>query len=484
MRSLAPVLLAGLLGGLAALAFRAPERDFLLGGVQVNEPDHAVWVEALERSGMNAVAVTVYAHQGDWDSANLWFDDEDPWVVAEARAARARGLEVVLVLRVALDHAFPRNKFLWHGMIQPRTEADLDEWFRRYGAFVERWASIAEREGIGVVAIASELNSLTNTVPVAELPVLEEYWTNAEKVERERRRVLAHREAIERRDVEVRGFPGYESLAAYLVDRDRAHAEWAKQVAWAGEPDALERVNARRRLLAGHWSGIVERARAAFPGTLTYAANFDQYEFVSFWDRLDAIGINAYFPLRRHSLEGLGEEDLRAHLTAGWSRVLSGLDAFRARRGLGDRPVLFTELGYVRRANSTIQPWAASGFSVLPSRGGERLMIWEEQPPSRRERALALAALYDAHLARGGEPLAGILYWKLTTDPGHEAIEPFALVLGDGARPDGASEPDPLLAEMTRFTRRLPFDLWKRGVAERWREWTRRSDAADGTESG
>ncbi len=478
MRVFAPVLLAALLGGLAALGRGGPEREFLLGGIQVNEPDHAVWAETLERSGMNAVAVTVYAHQGDWDSANLWYDEEEPWVVAEARAARARGLEVVLVLRVALDHAFPRNKFLWHGMIQPRSEDDLDEWFRRYGAFVARWAEIAEREGIGVLAVASELNSLTNTVPVAELPVLEEYWTHAEKVERERRRVLAHAETIEARNLSVRGNPGYESLEGYLGDRDRAHVEWAEQTTWLGEPDALERINARRALLAERWAEVIEGARAAYSGTLTYAANFDQYEFVSFWDRLDAIGINAYFPLRRWALAGLGEEDLLAHLTAGWSRVLSGLESFRAARGLGDRPVLFTELGYVRRANSTIQPWAASGFSVLPSRQGERLMVWEEQPPSRRERALALRALYDAHLARGGEPLAGILYWKLTTDPGHEEIEPFALVIGEKARAGEAGEPDPLLAEMTRFTRRLPFDLWKRRLAERWRELWHGSAAA------
>ena len=127
---------------------------------------------------MNTVAVTVYAKQGDWDSTNLWWEQEEPWVIAEARAARRRGLDVVLVLRVALDHAFERNKFFWHGMIMPDSDQALDLWFDRYSDYVLKWARIADEEGIDVLAIGSELNSLTNTVPVDELPALEEYWSN------------------------------------------------------------------------------------------------------------------------------------------------------------------------------------------------------------------------------------------------------------------------------------------------------------------
>ena len=54
------------------------EEPFLLGGIQVNEPDHERWVATLEQVGMNTVAVTVYAHQGDWASDHLWWADEEP----------------------------------------------------------------------------------------------------------------------------------------------------------------------------------------------------------------------------------------------------------------------------------------------------------------------------------------------------------------------------------------------------------------------
>ena len=47
-----------------------PVPSFFLGGIQVNEPDHAQWTHVLTEVGMNTVAVTIYARQGDWDSDN------------------------------------------------------------------------------------------------------------------------------------------------------------------------------------------------------------------------------------------------------------------------------------------------------------------------------------------------------------------------------------------------------------------------------
>jgi hypothetical protein len=204
---------------------------FLLGGIQVNEEDHGRWVAALDAAGMNAVAVTVYAKQGDWDSDDLWFEAEEPWVVHEVRQARRAGLDAVLVLRVALDHAYPRNKYLWHGMIMPRTQAELERWFRRYREFALRWAEVAEREGIAVLAIASELNSMTNSVPVDEIPELEEYYANSEKVARENAKILEHEATIDREHLWVRGFDPQESVTALLDERAAVESAWARRVA-------------------------------------------------------------------------------------------------------------------------------------------------------------------------------------------------------------------------------------------------------------
>jgi hypothetical protein len=436
--------------GVVVRSSRTADRTFFLGGIQVNEPDHEAWVRTLDEVGMNTVAVTVYARQGDWDSANLWFDDEAPWVVNEIRVAKAHRLKVVLVLRVALDHAFERNRFFWHGMIMPRTAAQLGEWFDRYTIFVSRWAAIAEQEGVDILALGSEMNTLTNTVEVDELPVLEEYWSNEEKVQWEQEKVLAHAQEIEERHLRVRGQENYESLEFFLSDEAAAHRQWARQISWLEEDDPLARINERRRHLETYWRRLIRKARASYSGRLTYAANFDQFEFVGFWDELDLLAINAYFPLRRSYEPNLGHDELAARLEAGWLDVLQRLDEFRRQQGIPRHEVLFSELGYVERTNSTIEPWASNGFSVLPSNDGPRLVVWEDQPPDKTERALAIKGLFNAHMALGGKMLSGILYWKLSTVSSHREIEPFVLVIGD----DGSE--DPMLAELRRFTTDMP----------------------------
>jgi hypothetical protein len=432
--------------GVVVRSYRVADATFFLGGIQVNEPDHEAWVRTLDEVGMNTVAVTVYAHQGDWDSANLWFDDEAPWMVNEIRVAKARGLKVVLVLRVALDHAFERNKFFWHGMIMPRTAAQLGEWFDRYTIFVSRWATIAEQEGVDILAVGSEMNALTNTLEVDALPVLEEYWSNEEKVRWEQEKVLAHSQEIEERHLQVRGQENYESLELFLGDEAAAHRRWARQISWLEEEDPLARINERRRHLETYWRRLIGSVRDIYGGRLTYAANFDQYEFVGFWDELDLLAINAYFPLRGSFEPDLSRDELATRLEAGWRAVLRRLDEFRQQQGIPRHRVLFSELGYVQRANSTIEPWASTGFSVLPSNDGPRLVVWEDQPPDESERALAIRGLFNAKMELGEDLLNGILYWKLSTIPAHREVEPFVLVIGD----EGPE--DPMLEELRRFT--------------------------------
>jgi hypothetical protein len=87
---------------------------------------------------------------------------------------------------------------------------------------------------------------------------------------------------------------------------------------------------------------------------------------------------------------------------------------------------------------------------VLPSNDGPRLVGWEDQPPDKTERALAMKGLFNAHMALGGKMLSGILYWKLSTVSSHREIEPFVLVIG------GDGSEDPMLAELRRFTTDMP----------------------------
>ena len=47
------------------------------------------------------------------------------------------------------------------------------------------------------------------------------------------------------------------------------------------------------------WSNVIDSVRKVYQGKLTYAANWDDYDDVPFWSKLDYIGVNAYWPLAK-----------------------------------------------------------------------------------------------------------------------------------------------------------------------------------------
>ena len=86
-----------------------------------------------------------------------------------------------------------------------------------------------------------------------------------------------------------------------------------------------------------YWDQLVEQARSVYNGKITYAANWDNYENVTFWTKLDYIGIDAYFPLcerKTPTIESIKE---------GWRPLETALKSFSERY---DKRILFTEYGY------------------------------------------------------------------------------------------------------------------------------------------
>jgi len=82
---------------------------------------------------------------------------------------------------------------------------------------------------------------------------------------------------------------------------------------------------------------LIDSVRQVYRGELTYAANWDEYEQIAFWEKLDYIGVNAYFPLSLEARPELGE------LEEAWGAVLPKLEAMSVSHG---KPILFTEFGY------------------------------------------------------------------------------------------------------------------------------------------
>ena len=437
-------------------------KPFLFGGVQTRESDHQRWMAALHQSGMNTVQVTAYAHQGPWNSGRLVFRHE-PAVLKEIRAARENGLQVVLILRVALDHNYSENRFIWHGLTYPETEAETEQWFESYSRFVLEWSRIAEREGVDVLGVASEMSSLTATIPVTEPPHLPTYYLDDEAQERLRLLVQRSKDLFTEEALLDMGAGDFTSLDEFLSRRNAAERVWARSYLFEGSEQPLSLINERRKVLEGHWLELIRKVRETYSGRLTLAANFDSYHEVSFWDQLDYIGINAYFPLRS-KLTDTSDTDA---LESAWRRVLKDVDAFRQGREL-DQEVIFTELGYTRYQGLTVAPWSSRGFIPLWNTTGElekdRAFVWSSQDLDPAERARALAALHRVW-DDGDTSLAGILYWKLSTRLDLERHEPFLLHVG-------LDSSDPALPALTRFAdairplspRKTGQDLFLKGL--------------------
>ena len=99
---------------------------------------------------------------------------------------------------------------------------------------------------------------------------------------------------------------------------------------------------------ASFWQSLIKKLREVYSGPLTYAANWDEYEQISFWEALDYIGVDAYFPL-------LDQKKMDTHKLAGeWKRYKSSLQAISEKF---DRPILFTEYGYMSLSECTHNAW-------------------------------------------------------------------------------------------------------------------------------
>lgn len=106
------------------------------------------------------------------------------------------------------------------------------------------------------------------------------------------------------------------------------------------------------------WRRVAAEARARYGGKLTYAANWDVFQNVNWYDAVDLISVDAYFPLGRTSEGTLSEETILSRWTNYNGRNIVGeISAVQARFG---KPVIFGELGYASRSTALESPWDGS----------------------------------------------------------------------------------------------------------------------------
>lgn len=143
------------------------------------------------------------------------------------------------------------------------------------------------------------------------------------------------------------------------------------------------------------WIDLIQAVRQVYKGALTYAANFDDYDVVSFWPEMDYIGIDAYFQLTDKNNPPLEE------LIAGWKTNADTLEQWLKDAKL-DKPVIFTEIGYDTVEGSNKQP-----YRVLPT-----LTKYKE---SQEEQSNCLTALFEVMSKRAW--FKGFYWWNYFPRP-------------------------------------------------------------------
>lgn len=142
------------------------------------------------------------------------------------------------------------------------------------------------------------------------------------------------------------------------------------------------------------WLKVIEAVRDRYPGPIVYAANHDAYTEVAFWDKVDIIGIDGYWPLSEEPTTDV------VALKRTLAPIRIQLADFSVRTG---RRILFTEAGYASQQGATTEPasWKLSS----------------QQAPAEQ------AAAYQAMLETfsGQSWWAGVFWWVWTVLPASPA---------------------------------------------------------------
>lgn len=136
---------------------------------------------------------------------------------------------------------------------------------------------------------------------------------------------------------------------------------------------------------------VIKPVRDAYKGSLTYAANWNtEYSIVPFWQALDYVGIDAYFPLSENINPPLEE------IRKGWEQWTREIEAFHKKV---NKPIVFTEVGYCSADGTTRTPW-----EEIADGGGVNLKL----------QADCYRALFETFWDK--EWFYGVYWWRWGTD--------------------------------------------------------------------
>lgn len=138
------------------------------------------------------------------------------------------------------------------------------------------------------------------------------------------------------------------------------------------------------------WRAVAAAVRAAYHGPLTYAANYgDEVVAVKWWDAVDAIGVDAYYPLTDK------DDPTVEELKVAWTPIVERLGQVSEE---WNRPIIITEIGYQSRDGTNRTPWGVE----------DDMLDLQEQADSYR-------ALFESF--RGKDWWQGVFWWAWDIHP-------------------------------------------------------------------
>jgi hypothetical protein len=187
-----------------------------------------------------------------------------------------------------------------------------------------------------------------------------------------------------------------EGWAAWAASYQAFIVGWAKVAEVGGAEMFSAGVELRSWVTTGRapsFARVLAAVRQSYKGLLTYSANWDDVVDTVIWGDVDAIGLNAFYPLADH--DGASYEEL----LAGGREVRAKVVALSRAWG---KPVLFTEIGYTTRQDPAVRPWEWPDTM--------KGVVVDERAQANAYRAL-LAPLIDV------PTFAGFFVWRVYSDP-------------------------------------------------------------------
>ena len=97
-----------------------------------------------------------------------------------------------------------------------------------------------------------------------------------------------------------------------------------------------------------YWKQLISEVRSVYSGAICYSANWDEYSDIQFWNDVDYIGMNSYFPISEERIPEVNG------IISSWKKILEKIKKFAEQE---NKKVLITEMGYRNVLYAGREPW-------------------------------------------------------------------------------------------------------------------------------